>query len=95
MQPQINPVVNLFPILAIFAIFYFLLIRPQKTKEKEHQNMLANLKKNDEIVTLGGIHGTIINVKDKTFVVRIDDNTKIEIDKSAVARIEKTQGAAT
>jgi preprotein translocase subunit YajC len=67
------------------------MIRPQKTKEKEHRNMINNLKKNDEIVTIGGVHGTIINVKENTFVVRVDDNAKIEIDKSAVARIEKIQ----
>jgi preprotein translocase subunit YajC len=51
--------------------------------------MINNLKKNDEIVTGGGIHGTIVNIKEKTVVVRIDDNVKIEIDRTAVARVEK------
>lgn len=83
--PAVNPIVNLFPLLFIFVIFYFLLIRPQKAKEKEHQKMLAALSKNDEVVTTGGIHGTVVNVKDKTVIVRIDDNVKIEIEKSCVA----------
>ena len=46
----VNPVLNLFPLIFIFVIFYFLLIRPQKTKEKEHQKMLTNLNKNDEVM---------------------------------------------
>ncbi len=67
-----------------------MLIRPQKQQEKKHKDMISQLQKNSEIVTIGGIHGTIVNVKDQTFVVRVDDNTKIEIDKSAVARIVKS-----
>ncbi|MFH0877994.1 MAG: preprotein translocase subunit YajC [Candidatus Omnitrophota bacterium] len=79
----------LFPMAIIFLIFYVVLIRPQQKQEKDFKKMVAGLKKNDEIVTVGGVHGTIVNVKDKTFVVRVDDNTRFEIDKSAVARIEK------
>jgi len=90
--PQVNPLVNLLPLILIFVIFYFLLIRPQKSKDKEHLKMLANLNKNDEVVTNSGIHGTIVNVKDKTVVLRIDENVKMEIEKSAVAFIKKTQG---
>ena len=87
-----NPLVNLFPLILIFVIFYFLLIRPQKTKEKEHQKMLGNLAKNDEVVTTGGIHGTVVNVKDKTVILRIDDNAKVELEKNCVAYIKKPQG---
>jgi len=87
-----NPIINLFPLILIFVIFYFLLIRPQKAREKEHQKMLSNLNKNDEVVTSSGIHGTIVNVKDKTVILRIDDNVKIEIDKNCVAYINKPQG---
>ncbi len=53
--------------------------------------MIDSLKKNDEIVTSGGIHGTIVNVKDKTFVVRIDENTKIELDKVSIAYTKKVR----
>ncbi|MBU3958448.1 MAG: preprotein translocase subunit YajC [Candidatus Omnitrophica bacterium] len=83
--PAANPIVNLFPLILIFIIFYFLLIRPQKTKEKEHRQMLTGLNKNDEVVTSSGIHGTIVNIKDKTVTLRIDDNVKIEIDKNSIA----------
>lgn len=80
---------NLIPFGLIFLIFYFILIRPQKQQEKQFKKMIEGLKKNDEIVTTGGIHGTVVNVKDKTFVIRVDDNARIEIDKSAVGRVEK------
>ena len=67
MQPTtVNPLINLFPLIIIFVIFYFLLIRPQKLSQKEHKAMIQNLEKNDEIVTTGGLHGKIINIKDKT-----------------------------
>lgn len=89
-----NPFIQLFPLILIFIIFYFLLIRPQKSKEKEHQKMLANLSKNDEIVTSSGIHGTIVNIKDKLVIVRIDENVKIELDKNCVAIVKKPQGTS-
>ena len=85
----VNPILNFFPMILIFIIFYFLLIRPQKTKEKEHQKMLEGLNKNDEVVTSGGIHGTIVNIKDKSVILRIDDNVKIEIEKSCIVYLKK------
>lgn len=90
-QSTVNPIINFFPLILIFVIFYFLLIRPQKAKEREHKTMLANLNKNDEVVTSSGIHGTIVNIKDKTMILRIDDNVKIEIEKNCIAYIKKTQ----
>jgi preprotein translocase subunit YajC len=88
---QVNPLLNLLPLVFIFIVFYFLLIRPQKSKEKEQRKMLDSLQKNDPVVTVSGIHGTIVNVKDKTLILRIDDNVKIEIEKSCVAYIKKEQ----
>ena len=90
-QQAVSPLMNMLPLVFIFVIFYFLLIRPQKTKEKEHKAMLSNLNKNDDVVTTSGIHGTIVNVKDKTVILRIDDNVKIEIEKSSVAYVKKGQ----
>lgn len=90
----VNPLLNFFPLIFIFIIFYFLLIRPQKTKEKEHQKMLTALNKNDEVVTSSGIHGTIVNVKDKSIILRIDDNVKIELEKNCVAYVKKAQAAS-
>ncbi|MHC1691714.1 MAG: preprotein translocase subunit YajC [Sphaerochaetaceae bacterium] len=71
----------------IIAIFYFLIIRPQKKREKETKNMLAAMKKGDRIVTIGGIRGTIVTVKESTVVVKVDDNARIEFSKSAIAQI--------
>jgi preprotein translocase subunit YajC len=94
-QPQaINPLLNLLPVIFIFAIFYFLIILPQKQRDKEHQKMLGNLNRNDEVVTTGGIHATIVNIKDKTLILRIDDNVKIEVEKNCVAYLKKTQAAS-
>ncbi|NQU19197.1 preprotein translocase subunit YajC [bacterium] len=81
----------LFPIILIYIIFYFVLIRPQRKEQKEHKGMIENLKKNDEVITNGGIHGTIVNVKDNSLVLKIDDNVKIEIQKSSIATIKKSR----
>jgi preprotein translocase subunit YajC len=90
-----SPIASLFPLLLIFVIFYFMLIRPQKTREKEHQKLLANLNKNDEVITTGGIHGTIVSVKEKSVVLRVDDNVKIEVEKNCVAVVKKAQSAVS
>ena len=90
MQPQaVNPILQMFPLVLVFIIFYFMLIRPQQKKEKERLNMLKNIKKNDEVVTSGGIHAVVLNVKDRTATLRVDDNVKIEVDKDAITRVEK------
>ena len=75
------------PFVAIIAIFYFLIIRPQNKKQKETQKMLAALKKGDKVVTIGGIHGTIQSVREQSVVVKVDENTKIEFNRSAVSSI--------
>lgn len=83
---------NMFiPMLLIFAIFYVLVFRPQKKEQKEKQAMRNSLKKNEEIVTIGGIHGTVSLVKENTVVVRVDDNVKMEFDKEAIVRVVKSK----
>ncbi len=72
------------PLGLLMAAMYFLMIAPQRKKQKAHEKMLAALGSGDEIVTTGGIFGTITNVKDDRFVVRIADNTKIEIGKGFI-----------
>ncbi|MDD4910050.1 MAG: preprotein translocase subunit YajC [Candidatus Omnitrophica bacterium] len=91
MQPaaQSAGLINFIPLILIFLVFYFLLIKPQKQKEKEHQKMIHGLERNNEVVTTGGVHGTIVGVKEKTFILRVDENVKIEIEKSAVASLLK------
>jgi preprotein translocase subunit YajC len=78
----------------IFAAMYFLMIAPQRKKQKQHEKMLAALGTGDEIVTTGGIFGTITNVKEDRFVLRIADNTKIEIGKGFVQSVIGKSGAA-
>jgi preprotein translocase subunit YajC len=88
--PQPDLLQTLLPFLFMGVIFYFLLIRPQQKRQKQHQQLMANLKTGDRVVTSGGIHGLIANVKETTFLLKVADNVKIEIDKSAVAGVEKT-----
>ena len=73
--------------ILIFLVFYFLLIRPQQKKQKEHKEQVSKIKKNDQIVTAGGIHGTVSLVKDATVVVRVDDKVKIEFDKESISTV--------
>jgi preprotein translocase subunit YajC len=68
----------LFMYVPIIAIFYFLIIRPQRQQAKKKKEMLDNLKKNDQVITSSGIHGTVAIVKDKTVVVRVDEGTRLE-----------------
>jgi len=68
----------------IIVIFYFLMIRPQKKKDKEAQEMISRMKKGDKVVSIGGIHGTVVAVKESTVVVKVDDNTRIEFTKNAI-----------
>ncbi len=90
-QPKPNGLVSMLPILFVFLIFYFLIILPNKKKQKEHMKMLENLKIHDIIITTGGIIGKIVNIKKdrNTIVIRIDEtnNTKMEIQKNAVAGV--------
>lgn len=86
---QPNPLAAFLPLIIIFGIFYFLLIRPQQKKQKEHQKMLESLKRNDKVVTIGGIHGVIQDIKKDTVILKVDDETKIMVDKVAIARKEE------
>ena len=76
------------PFLLIIVIFYFFLIRPQNKKQKETEKMLKALKKGDKVITIGGIHGTISSVKDNTVIVKVDDDCKIEFNRSAISSVE-------
>jgi len=83
-----NPLVQmLFPLMLCFFIFYFLLIRPQQKQRQRHEEQVNQLKKGDRIVTSGGIFGSIVGMKDNIAVVKIAENVKIEILKSAISQI--------
>ena len=78
---------SLLMFVLIILIFYFLIYRPQKKRDKEAKAMLAAMKKGDKVVTIGGIHGTIVTVKDKTVVIKVDDSARIEFSKEAISSV--------
>ncbi|MFW6214317.1 MAG: preprotein translocase subunit YajC [Alkalispirochaetaceae bacterium] len=78
----------------VFLIFYFLIIRPQNKKQKETKEMLSALQKGDRVATIGGIRGTIHALKDESVVLKVDDNTKLEFSRSAVANVLEKKGAS-
>ncbi len=77
---------------AIFAIFYFLLIRPQQKQRKDRDRMLASVKKGDRVVTSGGLHGTVVGLNEQTVMLKVADQVKLEFDRSAVARVVAAEG---
>lgn len=74
---------------AIFAIFYFMIIRPQQKRQKEHQKMLDALQKGDKVIMAGGIHGTIAGIEDKTVLVDVGNNVKIKFERSSITSVVK------
>ena len=89
MAGEPSPILQFVPLVFLFVIFYFLLIRPQQKKQKEHANMIAKLEKNDEVITAGGVHAVVISVGEKTATIRIADNVKVEIEKSSIQQVVK------
>jgi preprotein translocase subunit YajC len=87
--PGPSPLANFVPIILIFVIMYFLLFRPQMKRQKEQARLISALKTGDRVITASGIHGLISNVKDRTVIVKVADNVKIEMEKSAVTTIAK------
>ena len=87
---------TMMPIALIFVVFYFMLIRPEQKRRKETQKLIESLKSGDKIVTSSGILGTVTNVKEKTVIVRIADNVKVEILRSAVQTVtQRGEGEST
>src|SRR5947209_18473567 len=90
--PSSGPVVGFgffIPFIFIFIIMYFMLFRPQKKRQQEQQRLISALKTGDKVVTNAGIHGLIANVKETTVIVKVADNVKIEMEKSAIANVVK------
>ena len=84
-----GPLTMLLPFAVMFVIFYVLVFRPQSKTRKEVEAMLKNLKKYDDVVTTGGMFGTVVNVKPDTITLRVDENVRIEVERSAITRIVK------
>jgi preprotein translocase subunit YajC len=81
----LNSSLGFLPIILIFAVLYFLMILPQQRRQKKHTQMLEQIKRGDRVVLGAGIHGIVSNVKEQTFLVKVAENTELEIDKSAVS----------
>ncbi len=81
-----SPMAMLFPFAMMFLIFYMLVFRPQNKAKKTHEEMVKNLKKHDEVVTSGGLFGTVVNTKPDAITLRIDENVRVDVEPSAIAR---------
>ena len=90
-----GPMAMLFPFAMMFLIFYVLVFRPQAKARKAHEDMVKNLKKHDEVVTSGGMFGTVVNVKTDAITLRIDENVRVEVEPSAIVRLVRAKGAET
>jgi len=77
-------------IVALFALLYFLMIRPQQQRQKKHQQMINSLKVNDHVTTAGGMLGTVVKIKEDTIILRVADNVRIEFLKSAVGQVRES-----
>jgi preprotein translocase subunit YajC len=81
----LGSILGFLPIVLIFAVLYFLMILPQQRRQKKHQQMLEQIKRGDRVVLGSGIHGIVSNVKEHTFLVKVAENTELEVDRSAVS----------
>jgi len=83
---QANPIMTFLPMILVIVVFYFFMIRPQMKKQKEVTAFRNSLAKGDKVVTTGGIYGKIVEMKDNTVLLQVDDNVKIRVDKAALVK---------
>ena len=76
----------------IFAVFYFLFIRPSQVQQKKHKEMIQSIQKGDRIISSGGIHGKITQIKDFTVKIKVDEKTELEVEKSMIRKVSKKEG---
>jgi len=86
-----GPLAMLVPFAMMFLIFYVLVFRPQSKARKAHEQMVKGLKKHDEVVTSGGLFGTVVNVKPEAITLRIDENVRVEVEPSAITRLVRSR----
>jgi len=83
-------VMNILPLLAVFAVFYFLLIRPRQKEEREHQDMLANIKRNDEVITAGGVYGKVVALNDSVVTIEIAPKVQVRVARARIGSVVTT-----
>jgi preprotein translocase subunit YajC len=93
--PAPSPLLQFAPLAFIAIIFYFLLIRPQQNQRKQQQKLIESIKTGDKVVTSSGIYGMIANVKERTVLLKVADNVKIEIDKSSIATVIERENSTS
>ena len=89
-----GPMMTIFPFILIFAIMYFMVIRPQQKKAKQHQELLNKLKKNDEVMTSGGIYGKVVDLKDTIVTIEVAPNVRIRVARPQIATVLSGEKAA-
>jgi preprotein translocase subunit YajC len=84
-QPGQSPLISFLPIILIVVVFYFFMIRPQMKKQKDQNKFKEGIKKGDKIITIGGIHGKIAEISERTFIIEVENGIRLKIEKSAVS----------
>ena len=82
-----GPLVQFLPLALVFVVFYFLLIRPQQQKAKAHREMIDNLKRNDEVVTAGGLYGRVVELSEKVVTLEIAQNVRVRVDRPRIEEV--------
>lgn len=82
-----NPVMQFLPLIVLIVLFYFMLIRPQMKRNREHRDMLGAMAKGDEVVTSGGIAGKVVNITDAYITVEIADNVAVKVQKASISSV--------
>jgi preprotein translocase subunit YajC len=90
-----GPIMTVFPFILIFVIMYFMVIRPQQKKGKEHQEMLKKLKKNDEVMTSGGIYGKVVDLKETVVTLEIAPNVRIRVHRPQISDVITAEKSTT
>ena len=88
-----GPLMTIFPFILIFAIMYFMVIRPQQKKTKEHQELLKKLKRNDEVMTSGGIYGKVVDLKENVVTLEVAPNVRIRVSRPQIATVMSVEKA--
>jgi len=89
-QPAPNPIMSFVPMIVVIGILYFLIIRPQQQQAKEHRRLVDNLKTGDRVITQGGVHGTVTALKGAIVQVKIADNVRVDVNRTAIAQVLQT-----
>jgi preprotein translocase subunit YajC len=91
-----SAILGMLPFILMFLVLYLLILRPQIKKQKAHQKMVDELKKGDQVVTSGGLHGVVVNIKDDVVVLKIAENVKVDLSRSAVSQVKgNSEGEAS